>query len=206
MRIEMVKYIVREIFSILIWVAVIFLGTKVFYSYVMEPFVVDGRSMEQTLHHGERMFMLKLADVERFDVVVFPAPGGPIPSDQPQKLYIKRVIGLPGDSLSYENDQLILNGKALEEPYLKALKEQFTGNFTSDFDTADFSETAVVPEGQLFVMGDNRRNSLDGRAFGFIDIEDVIGGANYIYWPLKSIRTLDQYTLTEDGTDIVERE
>lgn len=162
--------------------------------------------MEQTLHRGEHMFMLKTSEVERFDIVVFPAPGGPIPTDEPQKLYIKRVIGMPGDTLSYENDHLILNGQVMEEPYLEGLREDFNGAFTTDFNIADFSEDGVVPEGKIFVMGDNRRNSLDGRAFGFIDIDDVIGEADYIYWPLNSMRTMDHYELSAGGEMIVEKE
>lgn len=201
----MLRNLLREIFSILVWVAVIFLGTKVFYAYVMEPFVVDGRSMEQTLHNGERMFMMKLNEVDRFDIVVFPAPGGPIPDNEPPKLYIKRVIGMPGDSISYQDDKLILNGQVMDEPYLEGLREEYDGNFTGDFSLADFNKEGIVPEGKLFVMGDNRRNSLDGRAFGFIDIEDVIGEANYIYWPLEDMRTMNLYELNADGSAIIER-
>jgi signal peptidase I len=182
------KGIIREIISTLIWVAVIFLGIKVFYAYVMEPFIVDGRSMEYTLHDGEKMLMMKLNDIERFDVVVFPAPGGPITSDEPQSLYIKRVIGIPGDTIAYQDDQLILNGVQMNEPYLDDMRADVLGNFTSDFQLEEITGSATVPEGQVFVMGDNRRNSLDGRAFGFIDAEDIIGEADYIHWPLSSMR------------------
>lgn len=200
------KGIIREIISTLIWVAVIFLGIKVFYAYVMEPFIVDGRSMEYTLHDGEKMFMMKLNDIERFDVVVFPAPGGPITSDEPQSLYIKRVIGVPGDTVAYQDDQLILNGVQMNEPYLDDMRADVLGNFTSDFQLEEITGSATVPEGQVFVMGDNRRNSLDGRAFGFIDAEDIIGEADYIYWPLSSMRALDQYEMNENQNTIVQRD
>ena len=200
------KGIIREIISTLIWVAVIFLGIKVFYAYVMEPFIVDGRSMEYTLHDGEKMFMMKLNDIERFDVVVFPAPGGPITSDEPQSLYIKRVIGIPGDTVAYQDDQLILNGVQMNEPYLDDMRADVLGNFTGDFLLEEITGSATVPEGQVFVMGDNRRNSLDGRAFGFIDAEDIIGEADYIYWPLSSMRALDQYEMNENQDTIVQRD
>lgn len=200
------KGIIREIISTLIWVAVIFLGIKVFYAYVMEPFIVDGRSMEYTLHDGEKMFMMKLNDIERFDVVVFPAPGGPITSDEPQSLYIKRVIGVPGDTVAYQDDQLILNGVQMNEPYLDDMRADVLGNFTGDFQLEEITGSATVPEGQVFVMGDNRRNSLDGRAFGFIDAEDIIGEADYIYWPLSSMRALDQYEMNENQNTIVQRD
>lgn len=198
------KGIIREIISTLIWVAVIFLGIKVFYAYVMEPFIVDGRSMEYTLHDGEKMFMMKLNDIERFDVVVFPAPGGPITSDEPQSLYIKRVIGVPGDTIAYQDDQLILNGVQMNEPYLDDMRADVLGNFTGDFQLEEITGSATVPEGQVFVMGDNRRNSLDGRAFGFIDAEDIIGEADYIHWPLSSMRALDQYEMNENQDAIVQ--
>ena len=198
------KGIIREIISTLIWVAVIFLGIKVFYAYVMEPFIVDGRSMEYTLHDGEKMFMMKLNDIERFDVVVSPAPGGPITSDEPQSLYIKRVIGVPGDTVAYQDDQLILNGVQMNEPYLDDIRADVLGNFTGDFQLEEITGSATVPEGQVFVMGDNRRNSLDGRAFGFIDSEDIIGEADYIYWPLSSMRALDQYEMNENQNTIVQ--
>lgn len=200
------KGIIREIISTLIWVAVIFLGIKVFYAYVMEPFIVDGRSMEYTLHDGEKMFMMKLNDIERFDVVVFPAPGGPITSDEPQSLYIKRVIGVPGDTIAYQDDQLILNGVQMNEPYLDDMRADVLGNFTGDFQLEEITGSATVPEGQVFVMGDNRRNSLDGRAFGFIDAEDIIGEADYIHWPLSSMRALDQYEMNENQDTIVQRD
>lgn len=200
------KGIIREIISTLIWVAVLFLGIKVFYAYVMEPFIVDGRSMEYTLHDGEKMFMMKLNDIERFDVVVFPAPGGPVQTDEPESLYIKRVIGVPGDSIAYQDDQLILNGEIMNEPYLDEMRADVLGNFTGDFLLENVAGSAVVPEGQVFVMGDNRRNSLDGRAFGFIDAEDIIGEADYIYWPLANMRALEQYEMNAAGDSIVQRD
>ena len=149
--------------------------------------------------------MMKLNDIERFDVVVFPAPGGPITSDEPQSLYIKRVIGIPGDTVAYQDDQLILNGVQMNEPYLDDMRADVLGNFTSDFQLEEITGSATVPEGQVFVMGDNRRNSLDGRAFGFIDAEDIIGEADYIYWPLSSMRALDQYEMNENQDTIVQR-
>ena len=81
-----------------------------------------------------------------------------------------------------------------------------SGNFTGDFQLEEITGSATVPEGQVFVMGDNRRNSLDGRAFGFIDAEDIIGEADYIYWPLSSMRALDQYEMNENQDTIVQRD
>lgn len=192
-----IKGLIKEIISTLLMVAVIFVVIKGFYGFVMEPFIVDGRSMEATLHDGERMFMLKLTDIERFDIVIFPSPNGESNEKGDPSLYVKRVIGVPGDSISYKDDQLILNGEAIEEPYLQELQSTSMNNFTYDFELEDVAGQAVVPEGYFFVLGDNRRNSLDGRSFGFIEIEEVIGEANYVYWPLNNIRTIQQYQLNE---------
>lgn len=198
-----IKGFIREVISTLVMVAVIFVVIKGFYAVVMEPFIVDGRSMESTLHDGERMFMLKLTDIERFDIVIFPSPNGETNEKGDPSLYVKRVIGVPGDTIAYENDQLILNGQAMEEPYLEPLRSETMNNFTYDFTLENVAGQAVVPEGHFFVLGDNRRNSLDGRSFGFIEIEDVIGEANYVYWPLNNIRTIDQFQLNETGDALV---
>lgn len=198
-----IKGFIREVISTLVMVAVIFVVIKGFYAVVMEPFIVDGRSMESTLHDGERMFMLKLTDIERFDIVIFPSPNGETNEKGDPSLYVKRVIGVPGDTIAYENDQLILNGQAMEEPYLEPLKSETMNNFSYDFTLENVAGQAVVPEGHFFVLGDNRRNSLDGRSFGFIEIEDVIGEANYVYWPLNNIRTIDQFQLNETGDALV---
>lgn len=209
------KYIIKEVLSFLITLAVMFVIIKVVYATVLEPFEVDGRSMEYTLHDGERMFMFKQANIERFDVIVFPDP---IASNQKEllqetdsqmaeevlvPLYVKRVIGVPGDSLFYEDGVLTINGQALDEPYLEQMEMESQGPFTNDFTLHDVTGLDQVPEGKLFVLGDNRRNSLDGRAFGFIDLEDVVGEANMVFWPLANIRLLDQYELSEDGSAIV---
>ena len=187
----------REVVSMLITMAVMLLALKVLFFYVAEPFIVDGRSMDTTLESGERLLMLKQNEIERFDVVVFPSPS------EKGKLYIKRVIGVPGDTIEYKDDQLILNGQAMEEPYLKELADRTQGDFTYDFKLEDVAESDVVPEDSYFVMGDNRRNSLDGRAFGFIKIEDVIGEADVVHWPIDKIHMLDQYNLDEDGKKII---
>ncbi|MRJ46831.1 signal peptidase I [Fundicoccus ignavus] len=193
------KYILKEIFSTIVIFLVMFLVILGVYKYIAEPFIVDGASMEYTLRSGERLWMLKLNNIDRFDVVIFPAP-----SDE-EKLYVKRVIGVPGDTIAYENGELILNGEAMNEPYLAQKESEFDGNFTYDFTLEEITGEITVPEGKLFVMGDNRRNSLDGRRFGFIDADDVLGEADFIHWPLNEFGLLDKYELSEDGTEIVAR-
>lgn len=174
------------------------LAMKLFFYYVAEPFIVDGRSMDTTLESGERLLMLKNNAIERFDVVVFPSP------TNPNKLYIKRVIGIPGDKLEVKDDQLILNGKAMDEPYLKQKQAEIEGDFTFDFTLQNATGKEVIPEGKYFVMGDNRRNSLDSRSFGYIDSDSVIGEADVIHWPFDKMKLLSQYSLNDDGTAIIE--
>ena len=193
------KYILKEIVSTVVLFAVMFLVIMGVYKYIAEPFIVDGASMEATLKSGERLWMLKLNEIDRFDVVIFPAP------DNDEKLYVKRVIGLPGDTIAYENDQLIINGEAMVEPYLVEKAAEFDGDFTYDFALEEITGETTVPEGSFFVLGDNRRNSLDGRRFGFIEAEGVLGEADFIYWPFGEFGLLEKYQLSADGTEIVLR-
>ncbi|MBS4177142.1 signal peptidase I [Lederbergia citrea] len=150
--------------------------------FLFAPIVVDGLSMMPTLHNGDRMIVNKLGKPERFDIIVFHAPE--------QKDYIKRVIGLPGDTVEYRDDILYINGEPYAEPYLNTYKEQITdGPLTADFTLEEIPNgQKTVPEGELFVMGDNRRFSKDSRQIGTIPIEKVIGDTNVVYWPLKDIR------------------
>lgn len=153
--------------------------------FLFTPIVVDGESMMPTLENGDRMFVdkigYKIGDPERFDIVVFHAPE--------KKDYIKRVIGLPGDTLEYKNDQLYINGKAYDEPYLDKYKAQINeGTLTEDFTLQDIDpKLKVIPEGYVFVMGDNRRFSKDSRHIGIVPIEKIIGHASIRFWPLKDI-------------------
>ncbi len=145
------------------------------------PIVVDGFSMMPTLNNGDRMIVNKLSKPDRFDIIVFHAPE--------QKDYIKRVIGLPGDTVEYVSDTLYVNGKAYDEPYLETYKEQTPeGPLTEDFTLEEITGEKTVPEGELFVMGDNRRSSKDSRHIGTISMDKVIGDTRVVYWPIKDIR------------------
>ena len=155
--------------------------------FLFTPIVVDGLSMMPTLHNGDRMIVNKLSysvgEPDRFDIIVFHAPE--------QKDYIKRVIGLPGDTIEYKDDVLYINGKAYDEPYLEEYKEQIdSGLLTEDFILEEKIGQETVPENTLFVMGDNRRFSKDSRHIGVVDIDEVIGSTNIIYWPIKDIEVI----------------
>lgn len=153
--------------------------------FLFTPIVVDGDSMMPTLENGDRMivnkFSYKVGEPERFDIVVFHAPE--------QKDYIKRVIGLPGDYVEYKDDQLYINGEPIDEPYLDAYKEQISeGNLTGDFSLKDIDPSLdVIPEGYVFVMGDNRRYSKDSRHIGIVEQKEIIGDTSIIFWPLNEI-------------------
>lgn len=153
--------------------------------FLFTPIVVDGDSMMPTLENGDRMivnkFSYKIGEPERFDIVVFHAPE--------QKDYIKRVIGVPGDFVEYKDDQLYINGEAINEPYLDAYKAQISeGNLTGDFSLNDIDPSLdVIPEGYVFVMGDNRRFSKDSRHIGIVDQKEIIGNTSIIFWPLNEI-------------------
>lgn len=185
------KNFFRELMSYIVIIIVTVAATQLFTHFVAQPLEVDGRSMHATLENGEKLWLLRLAKIDRFDVVVFPAPNGS------GKLYVKRVIGLPGDTIEVKNDKLIINGKAMDEPYLKPMQHEFGGQFTEDYHL-----NGPVPEGKVLVMGDNRQNSLDGRSFGPIAIDDIQGEADGVFWPFSGLRTLTKYQLNADGSAI----
>lgn len=157
------KRFVLDIVETLVLAAVLFLGINAVSARVR----VDGFSMLPTLEDGEFVLVSKInyqfGDVERGDIVVFH-----FPLDPEQEL-IKRVIGLPGDSISVQNGVVSVNGQALNEPYIAAAPA-YSGEWT-------------VPEGQLFVLGDNRNDSSDSHSWGYLPFEKVVGKAVVIYWP-----------------------
>jgi signal peptidase I len=128
---------------------------------------VDGFSMVPTLQDGEYVLVsrlsYKLGEPVRGDIIVFS-----FPADQRQDL-IKRVIGLPGETISIRDRVVSVNGKPLAETYI-ADSPIYTGEWT-------------VPEGNLFVLGDNRNDSKDSHQWGLLPMENVIGKALLIYWP-----------------------
>lgn len=141
---------------------------------------VDGPSMEPSYYHNNRIVVSKASywwgEIERGDVIVFPAP------PNPEEDYIKRVIGLPGDEVSVVQGTVYVNGHPLVEPYISAPP------------VANLRKT-TVPEGNVFVMGDNRNVSSDSRAWGPLAVEDVIGKAVFVYWPLEQIGVVEHYDL-----------
>jgi signal peptidase I len=128
---------------------------------------VDGFSMIPTLEDGEFVLVSKLnyrfGDVERGDIIVFHYPM------DPEQELIKRVIGLPGDTINVQNGIVSVNGQSLEEPYIAAAPA--------------YSGEWMVPDGHLFVLGDNRNDSSDSHSWGYLPFDKVVGKAVVIYWP-----------------------
>lgn len=191
---RLLKYLINELVSIIFAVLVAVLIFLALRHYVLQPFQVEGSSMEPQLHNQDQMVMLRNNEIERFDVVVFPDPRGSGDS------YVKRIIGQPGDELYFSNDTLYLNNQAVEEPYLKPLKSETEGKFTEDFSLWDTLGLTQVPEGYYFVMGDNRPYSGDSRQFGLIQAEDIQGVTNFVYFPFERFGKIEEYNLTENGT------
>jgi signal peptidase I len=135
---------------------------------------VENISMEPTLMPGEFILVNKLAyrfsDVSRGDVVIFHYPLNP------SEDYIKRVIGIPGDVVTVQNGQVLVNDTALVEPYIMA--------------PPHYNNTWTVPEDQVFVLGDNRNSSSDSHNWGFVPYENLLGKALVVYWPLDQVKTL----------------
>lgn len=144
-------------------------------TFVAESFVVNGHSMEPTLHDGERVIVNKLVyrfrQPRRGEIVVFRYP------KDPAKDFIKRVVAVPGDTVEMRRGKLFLNGQPVDESYAVG------------FGYGNFSEK-VVPPGHYFVLGDNRSNSEDSRMFGFVAANQIIGKAALLFWPLSRARVL----------------
>ncbi|MEC1071351.1 signal peptidase I [Priestia megaterium] len=178
----------KDIFSWIKSIIIACILAFVVREYILAPIVVNGESMMPTLKNDEHIILNEVGknkanNIKRFDIIVFHATK--------ERDYIKRVIGLPGDHIEYRNDTLYVNGKKYEEPYLDQYKKEMgTGPLTEDFKLEDYTGSKTVPEGQLFVMGDNRMYSLDSRfpKVGTISVDKIVGKAKLAYWPLKEVQ------------------
>ena len=146
-------------------------------SYVFQPFWVPTTSMVTTLQVTDRILVNELSlrydTVERGDVMVFRYPL------DPEVIYVKRMIGLPGEMLEIRADGVYIDGEKIEEPYL-----------VQDYGY-DPMGPIRVPDDAYFAMGDNRDYSADSRIWGFVPEENFVGRAFFIYWPMSSLGTID---------------
>jgi signal peptidase I len=151
--------------------------------FVAQPVKVEGTSMLPRLHDGERIFVNKLIyyglpAIERGDIVVFWFP------NDPGKSYIKRVIGLPGETVQMRGGRIFVNGKELQEPYLES---------SLNVAASDDPPVYVKPH-YYFVMGDNRDNSSDSRSWGLVPEKYIYGKALFRYWPLSQASVIRHET------------
>jgi len=196
--------VVRELVETLLLALVIFLAVRLF----VANFRVEGESMAQSLDNGQMLLvnanayhvdlnrilnilpgedtsdanlLWTFGPPERGDIVVFNPP------EDSEKPYIKRVIGLAGDRITFDNGGVLVNGEAIAEPYIAA--DVQTRCAARNDEACDL----VVPDDQVYLMGDNRERSQDSRAFGAVPIESIIGKAWLSYWPLGDIGPIPHY-------------
>lgn len=157
----------------------------VLYIFVIQPHEVSGSSMHPTFKDKEFLLSylldVQLQSIKRGDVIVFHSPV------EEDKLYIKRVIGVPGDTLRIENGKVFHNEVLLDESaYLSSEVATYGGSFLHDM------ETVSVPEGTFFVMGDNRPYSSDSREWGFLPYDKLIGRSMVRVWPANTFTLIER--------------
>ena len=170
--------------------------------FLIQPVSVDGHSMDPTLADGERLIVLRTAKIDRFDIVVAKEKEG-----NKTKEIVKRVIGLPGDTITYKDDVLYVNGKKTDEPYLDKYQKAFEDDDLQDiysyntlfqqlaessdaFTTAKDGSTEFtvkVPKNQYFLLGDDRIVSKDSREVDSFKKSAIVGEVKFRFWPLSKI-------------------
>ena len=158
---QLLKLLKELLPYIIIIIAVIIIRT-----FIFTPVVVNGPSMMDTLHNGDVMILdkigMKLGGIKRFDIVVIQTGKTKI---------IKRVIGLSGETISYKNNKLYINGKEVSDNH--------SNEITYDF------EEVKIPDGEYYVLGDNRTDSVDSRILGTIPKNEILGHATFIIYPFN---------------------
>jgi signal peptidase I len=186
------RSVLFEILETLVLTVVIFLGIQTF---ITQPYKVEQLSMENTLQPGQYVLVDKLTPrwtpYSRGDIVVFDPPASWAAETNGVPL-IKRVIGLPGDDVALKAGKVYVNGVKLNEPYL--FGENGAAQPTEP--ASEGQSEWLVPDGDLFVMGDHRENSADSRTFGPIDLGLVVGRAWLRYWPVDSFGVLPKPAYT----------
>lgn len=189
------KRFIRE-WGLFILFLIIFFMTR---WLIWTPVTVDGHSMDPTLANKERLIIIKTAKINRFDIVVATEN-----EQGTKKQIVKRVIGLPGDTIKYDKDKLFVNGKETKENYLNTylkryqkdkLQKTYSYNtyfqalakasdaFTQD-SSGNTSFEIKVPKDQYYLLGDDRIVSKDSRAVGSFNKNDIVGEVKFRYWPI----------------------
>ena len=170
---ENMKKVIRELIPyVIIIVAVILIR-----SFIITPVIVSGDSMRPNLHDGEAILVRKIGynsdKIKRFDIVII---------DDGEDEIIKRIIGLPGEHISYKNNELYVNGERVEE--------NFSFRDTEDFNLEEICSCTTIAEGSYLVLGVNRPISKDSRSIGLIKEENIKGKAIYRIWPLSEFGSI----------------
>lgn len=146
-------------------------------TFLFAPYIVEGASMEPTLHNQEKIFVSRINNVTRGDIVIIKGT---------EENYVKRIIGLPGDKVVVKDDKLYVNGNLIKEAYLsenRKLAEQMGSKLTGDFGPL------TVPADKYFVMGDNRLYSKDSRnGLGLIPKKEIVGEPEFVFFPFTHFR------------------
>jgi signal peptidase I len=181
------KSTLREYFEAIVTAVILALFVR---TWVVQAFKIPTGSMENNLLIGDHLLVnkfifgpdgsgsvfLPIADISRRDIVVFKYP------EDPERDFIKRVIGLPGETLEVREKKVYINGQPIDEPYVHYLEPVGGHGEVTSFDVRDRYGPVTVPDGHYFVMGDNRDNSQDGRYWGFLPRHYIKGKALLIYW------------------------
>lgn len=184
-----VKSASRELLEWIVCIIVAVALALTFNTFVAQLIIVDGSSMAPTLHNGERMFVTRYTYrfrlPERGEVVILHYPDA---GDRDN--YVKRVVGLPGDTVEIQGGILYVNDQAIDEPYLAEPMEDGLAKLT-------------VPEGCVYVLGDNRNISRDSRYFdvGPIALDHLLGEVHAVAWPPGGVRVMTDYTRCFDAAD-----
>lgn len=179
--------ILRKIYNFLLdtvqTLLIVFVIFLVIWQFLFRPFQVSGNSMHPTFLDKEyiltNIIALRLGPPKQGDVVVFKAP------NDPEKDYIKRVIGIPGDQIMIRNGDVYVNGILLDQSaYLKPTVKTYGGSFLRE------GSPVTVPADSYFVIGDNRSGSSDSREWGFLPARNLIGKSYFVYWPLDKMEVI----------------
>lgn len=182
-------YLKKEIIEWIVAIAVGLLLVWLVVTFVAKSYTIKGDSMDPTLKDGQHVMVnilgYKVGNIKKGNVIVFHANQ----SDN----YVKRVIGVPGDSVTYKKDQLYINEKKVNEPYLDYNEKHKQGEYiTGSFETKDLlnahPKSNVIPKNKYLVLGDNREVSKDSRAFGLIDKQQIVGKVSFRFWPLNNFK------------------